>query len=95
MSEAGDNAEALPSLPKLLAALALGARSVNNLPISPTSVETDNSDDENGCAEGDEEDDEFSFHMSLPEFASLNNEARRSLTSLLCRALEGMAHLTQ
>lgn len=81
----------LPSLPKLLASLALGARSVNNLPIAASTAAA-TSDDENGL---DDEDDEFSFHMSLPEFASLNNEARQSLTSLLCRALEGTAHITQ
>lgn len=83
--------EALPSLPKLLASLALGARSVNNLPIASTP----SSDDDGSTGGGEEEDDEFAFRMSLPEFASLNNEARQSLSSLLCKALEGTDHLTQ
>ena len=84
--------EALPSLPKLLASLALGARSVSNLPF--TSIPS--SDDDGSSAGGDDnEDDEFEFRMSLPEFASLNNEARESLASLLNDALAGTSHLTQ
>eukprot|EP00984_Skeletonema_dohrnii_P019810 scaffold9537_cov111-Skeletonema_dohrnii-CCMP3373.AAC.3 len=90
MSTDANNEAELPSLPKLLASLALGARSVNNLPIASTP-----SSDDDGSTGGEEEDDEFAFRMSLPEFASLNNEARQSLTSLLCKALEGTAHLTQ
>ena len=70
-----------PSLPKLLASLALGARAVNALPLSR----------ENNDAQEEDDGDEFSFHMSLPEFASLNNEARQSLSSLLSQALEGIS----
>lgn len=91
MSTDTNNEAELPSLPKLLASLALGARSVNNLPIASTP----SSDDDGSTGGGEEDDDEFAFRMSLPEFASLNNEARQSLTSLLCKALEGTAHLTQ
>mmetsp|Transcript_18143 Transcript_18143/g.29727 ORF Transcript_18143/g.29727 Transcript_18143/m.29727 type:complete len:988 (+) Transcript_18143:46-3009(+) len=91
MSTDANNEAEMPSLPKLLASLALGARSVNNLPIASTP----SSDDDGSTGGGEEEDDEFAFRMSLPEFASLNIEARQSLTSLLCKALEGTAHLTQ
>lgn len=88
MSTDADNndAEAPPSLPKLLASLALGARSVNNLPIAST---PSSDDDDGSTGGGEDEDDEFAFRMSLPEFATLNTEARQSLTSLLCKALEG------
>ncbi|KAL9188382.1 hypothetical protein ACHAXT_006760 [Thalassiosira profunda] len=70
-----------PSLPKLLASLALGARAVNALPLSR----------ENNDAQEEDGDDEFSFQMSLPEFSSLNTEARQSLSSLLSQALEGIS----
>ncbi|KAL7444519.1 hypothetical protein ACHAXH_008378 [Discostella pseudostelligera] len=78
-----------PSLPNLLASLALGVRSVNALPLTNTpTAKTGGADDDN---DDDDEQDEFSFRMSLPEFASLNNEARQSLSSLLCEALEGLS----
>ena len=67
------------SLPKLLAALALGARSVNALPL----VNNSEGDGDDDVQDGDE----ISFLMSLPEFATLNNEAQQSVTSLLCQAL--------
>ncbi|KAL3764366.1 hypothetical protein ACHAWU_006004 [Discostella pseudostelligera] len=79
-----------PSLPNLLASLALGVRSVNALPLTNTptaNTKTTGGDDD----DDDDEQDEFSFRMSLPEFASLNNEARQSLSSLLCEALEGLS----
>ena len=69
-----------PSLNKLLAALALGARSVNSLPINNNS-DDDDDDDMN------DEDNEFAFLSSLPEFATLNSEAQSSLSTLLCEAL--------
>eukprot|EP00571_Detonula_confervacea_P000668 CAMPEP_0172322716 /NCGR_PEP_ID=MMETSP1058-20130122/46705_1 /TAXON_ID=83371 /ORGANISM="Detonula confervacea, Strain CCMP 353" /LENGTH=1045 /DNA_ID=CAMNT_0013038533 /DNA_START=70 /DNA_END=3207 /DNA_ORIENTATION=+ len=74
-----------PSLPKLLASLALGARAVNALPIAR---ENENNDDDDYADDNEDLDDEFAFRMSLPEFASLNNEAQQSLSSLLCQALE-------
>lgn len=72
-----------PSLPALLSALALGARSVSSLPISKNS----RAEGEGDTSDGDESEDEFSFRMSLPEFSSLNSEARRLLGSLLRDAL--------
>lgn len=77
-----------PSLPDLLASLALGVRSVNALPLT-------NSRARNAAVADDDDDeqDEFSFRMSLPEFASLNNEARQSLSLLLCEALEGSSSI--
>ena len=79
-----------PSLPRLLASLALGARSVGSLPLSRArnDDQDDREDDEDD--EDDKDDDEFSFRMSLPEFAALNAEARRTISSLLCRALGGI-----
>eukprot|EP01082_Thalassiosira_pseudonana_P005010 g4578.t1 g4578 contig15:1326820-1329624(+) len=71
-----------PSLPKLLASLALGARSVNNLPLARSPNSDDEADDD------DADEDEYSFRMSLPEFASLNNEARHLLSSLLNQSLD-------
>ncbi len=38
----------------------------------------------------DDADDEFAFRLSLPEFAALNIDARSSLSSLLCQALQGV-----
>ena len=67
-----------PSLPDLLSALALGARSVSSLPL-----QRDNNDSDN-----EEDDDEFAFRMSLPEFSSLNYEAQSLLKSLLLAALD-------
>ena len=75
--------EPQPSLPKLLAALALGARSVNSLPLSSSA------DGGGDCGDsGDEVEDDFEYSMSLPEFAALNNEARQLMTSLLRETLE-------
>lgn len=72
--------EPQPSLPKLLAALALGARSVNSLPFSSSA---------NGGGDSDDEvEDDFEYSMSLPEFAALNHEARQLMTSLLRETLE-------
>ena len=73
-----------PSLPKLLSALALGARSVNALPLA--AHETNN--DDIGGGEDDAEEDELSFLLSLPEFATLHTEAQQTLSTLLCQALE-------
>ncbi|KAL3795819.1 hypothetical protein ACHAW5_004769 [Stephanodiscus triporus] len=77
-----------PSLPRLLASLALGARSVGSLPLARERKKNGGGDDRDN---DDDDDDEFSFRMSLPEFAALNVEARRSLSSLLCRALDGVS----
>ena len=79
-----------PSLPKLLASLGLGARSVNSLPLTRETNNVDSTSDGSNNDDGDDaaEDDEFSFLMSLPEFSSLNNEACQSLTGLLREALE-------
>lgn len=74
--------ETPPSLPALLSALALGARSVSSLPLAESSADKDDDD-----TDADATNDEFAFRMSLPEFASLNHEARRLLSSLLRRAL--------
>ncbi|KAL7466463.1 hypothetical protein ACHAXS_006764 [Conticribra weissflogii] len=87
-----------PSLSKLLASLAQGARAVNNLPLSLKKIDDEDDDDatnrdvdeeHDGDGDGDDDDDEdeFSFRMSLPEFASLNHQARRSLSELLSLAL--------
>ena len=70
-----------PSLPKLLAALALGARSVNNLPVSGKNQ--DDGDSEDTESENEELDDEFSYQMAFPEFNSICLEARSRLASLL------------
>lgn len=87
-----------PSLSKLLAALAQGARAVNNLPLSLSKGDEDDdatNRDEDDEQDGDDDDDEdeFSFRMSLPEFASLNHQARRSLTELLSLALNDTKNL--
>ena len=59
-----------PSLPKLLAALAVGVRAANNLPLSAKQVGDDESLDED--SENDDElDDEFNYQMAFPEFNSL------------------------
>ncbi|KAL3821654.1 hypothetical protein ACHAXA_006074 [Cyclostephanos tholiformis] len=91
-----------PSLPRLLASLALGARSVGSLPLAREKKKEKNEgggqrrrrgrdDDGEDPEDDDEEVDEFSFRMSLSEFAALNVDARTSLSSLLCRALRGVS----
>ncbi|KAL7536301.1 hypothetical protein ACHAXR_011263 [Thalassiosira sp. AJA248-18] len=85
-----DSSDDKPSLPKLLDSLALGARSVNALPLTRQKNHDNDDDDDDDLLE----DDAFAFRMSLPEFASLNNEARQSLTSLLCQTLEGIVSTT-
>ncbi|KAL7546058.1 hypothetical protein ACHAWF_009400, partial [Thalassiosira exigua] len=94
-----------PSLPRLLAALALGARSVNALPIAREGdADGDGGKGRAGRGGGgggrdvrgdgdsdDDDDDEFAFRMSLPEFASLNREARREVADLLSTALDAIS----
>ena len=84
-----------PSLPKLLAALALGARSCNALPASSTRDEDDdfNSNDENDASENDE-DNEFAYQMAFREFNSLCLESRSELAALLNKSLQSTATLT-
>ncbi|KAL3796884.1 hypothetical protein HJC23_008837 [Cyclotella cryptica] len=79
--------ETPPSLPALLSALALGARSVSSLPLAESSSNGNDDNDNDEDEDANETNDEFAFRMSLPEFASLNHEARRLLSSLLRRAL--------
>jgi len=79
-----------PSLPKLLAALAVGVRAANNLPLSAKQVGDDESLDED--SENDDElDDEFNYQMAFPEFNSLCVEVRNYLSSLLNRAIVSSA----
>jgi ribonuclease D len=87
-----------PSLPRLLASLALGARSVGSLPLAREEKKEKKNElggrarcNEDDDDDGEYDDDEFSFRMSLPEFAALNADARTSLSSLLCRALRGVS----
>lgn len=88
------------SLPKLLAALASGARSVNSLPLSlPTndndtdSEQEDTSNDANNGIGGDNfggfggEVDEFAFHMAFPEVQSQCHETRVKLAQIVHVAL--------
>ncbi len=75
-----------PSLPKLLAALAVGARSVNHLPVSGKNE--DGGDSEETDSENEELDDEFSYQMAFPEFNSICLEARSRLSSLLKETLK-------
>ena len=94
MANDTDSSGGQPSLPNLLAALALGVRSVNALPLANNTPNANYNPDVNIVDADDDDDvaqDEFSFRMSLPEFASLNNEARQSLSLLLCKALEGLS----
>ena len=82
-----------PSLSRLLASLALGARSVSSLPLAHEKKSSGISD--NASDDDDDADDEFAFRLSLPEFAALNIDARSSLSSLLCRALQGVVTHTE
>eukprot|EP00978_Attheya_sp_CCMP212_P005704 scaffold12806_cov55-Attheya_sp.AAC.2 len=82
--------EGEPSLPKLLAALALGARAVNGLPMGKSggdendgSDHDDDDDEEDGMAE-----DEFAYQSAFPEFSSLCGTARRELAQLLQLVLD-------
>ena len=50
---------------------------------------------DNASDDDDDADDEFAFRLSLPEFAALNIDARSSLSSLLCRALQGVVTHTE
>jgi exosome complex exonuclease RRP6 len=79
---------ATPSLPKLLAALAVGARSVNNLPLSGKNQNKDDNVDETDSENEEELDDEFNYQMAFPEFNSLCLETRSDLASLLNKALK-------
>mmetsp|Transcript_23283 Transcript_23283/g.28607 ORF Transcript_23283/g.28607 Transcript_23283/m.28607 type:complete len:1046 (+) Transcript_23283:200-3337(+) len=84
------NMNVTPSLPKLLAALALGARSVNNLPLSgkQSNLDDEDDDDESDSDNDETADDEFSYQMAFPEFNSLCSENRSQLSSLLNRGLK-------
>jgi hypothetical protein len=74
-----------PSLPKLLAALALGARAVNGLPLGKSDGPNDGSDDEDDNIMAE---DEFAYQSAFPEFASLCGTARRELAQLLQLVLD-------
>lgn len=83
--------KAKPSLPKLLASLAAGAKSVNNLPLSGKQKHCDNEDDIDDGSESDsdiEADDEFGYQMAFPEFSSLCIETRSALSSLLNQSIK-------
>ena len=88
MAESSDESD-VPDIRKLLTALAVGARSVNALPLSnkQSNKNSDFSDDEDMEDDDDDDDDEFSFQMAFPEFKSLCLETRSQLTSLLSQAL--------
>jgi hypothetical protein len=92
-----DETSPSPSLPKLLAALALGARSCNALPISSVRS-NDDADDDNGdddsASDRDEGDDEFAYQMAFREFHSLCLESRSDLASMLNRCLQSTATTT-
>eukprot|EP00978_Attheya_sp_CCMP212_P036751 scaffold168955_cov48-Attheya_sp.AAC.1 len=82
--------EGEPSLPKLLAALALGAHAVNGLPMGKSggdendgSDHDDDDDEEDGMAE-----DEFAYQSAFPEFSSLCGTARHELAQLLQLVLD-------
>ena len=77
----------VPSLPKLLAALALGARSCNSLPLSSTRDE-DEEDDESAS---ESEDDEFAYQMAFREFNALCLQSRNDLAILLNQSLQSTA----
>jgi hypothetical protein len=62
---------AMPLLPKLLAALAVGARSANNLPLSGKNQNKDDNIDETDSENEEELDDEFNYQMAFPKFNSL------------------------
>jgi hypothetical protein len=89
--ELSPEGEGEPSLPKLLAALALGARAVNGLPMGKSGGDEndgsdnddDDDDDEDGMAE-----DEFAYQSAFPEFANLCGTARRELAQLLQLVLD-------
>lgn len=68
-----------PSLPKLLSALALGARAANGLPPLQNRSEQSSSDD-----------DEFSYLMAFPEFSSRVHEGRAELAVLLSDVLRSV-----
>lgn len=94
--EGGEGGErSPPSLPGLLSALALGARSVNSLPLGKTEAQTGN--EINGFDESEDnedEDDEFAYQMAFPEFSSLCLESRSKLASMLNQALQSTATIT-
>ena len=79
-----------PSLPGLLSALALGARSVNSLPLGKPEKEV-NSDDDSEEDNDEEDDDEFAYQMAFPEFSSLCLDSRSKLASMLNQALQSTA----
>jgi hypothetical protein len=74
---------ATPLLPKLLAALAVGAQSVNNLPLPGKNQNKDDNVDKMDSENEKELDDEFNYQMAFPEFNSLCLETRSDLASLL------------
>ena len=77
-----------PSLPKLLSALALGARSVNSLPISSKNSSNNDDDDNDNDNENNYDDDEFQYQMAFPEFHTLCMKSRSNLAHLLSFALQ-------
>jgi len=87
-----------PSLPGLLSALALGARSVNSLPLGKPESKNENSDDESEDDNDDDDDldddDEFAYQMAFPEFSSLCLDSRSKLASMLNQALQSTATAT-
>lgn len=79
------------SLPKLLAALAAGAKSVNNLPSTGKKQQDDDEvldDGSENDSNGEEDDDEFGYQMAFPEFKSLCLETRSSLSQLLNQSIK-------
>jgi len=84
--DSNEEEEIAPSLPKLLAALALGVRSVNALPFSTT-----RDDDDDSASENEDEDDEFAYQMSFPEFRSLCLELHSQVAALLSQSLQSAA----
>jgi len=85
-SESVKEAQDAPNLPKLLAALAAGARSVNALPKAPPPK-----DDDNDSESEDEADDEFAYQMAFSEFKNICLDSRSEVASLLNQSLQSTA----
>ena len=84
-NEPADEGEAA-DFTKLLAALSVGARSVNSLPKT-----SERNEDEDASASENEEDDEFAYHMAFSEYRNLCNDSRAEIASLLNRAFKSSA----
>ena len=79
-------AQDVPNLPKLLAALAAGARSVNALPKAPQPKDGDNDSESEH-----EADDEFAYQMAFSEFKNICLDSRSEVASLLNQSLQSTA----